>query len=160
LTPERDEAAYHLITRPARQKSILGEKEKRATIRRFVKEVQTEGKLEAIDDYFASSFFNHTQPPGLQDREGVRKIHSDLRTAFPDLKVTIIDQATAGNKVWTYKRFTGTHKGEWNGVPATGRKVAFEVIDIITVKKGKLTEHWHVMDALSIYNQIGKTPKA
>lgn len=134
-----------------------GEKNK-AIIRRFVEEVQSQGRLEAINRYVSPDWFNHTQPPGLQDREGVRKVTTALRTSFPDLKATILDQAADGDKVWTYKRFTGTHKGEWQGVPPTGKKVAFDVIDIIALKDGKLTEHWHIMDAIGIYHQLGVRP--
>jgi len=136
----------------------MGQEENKAIVRAFVEEVQTGGDLDAIEKYFAPSFFNFTQPPGFQDRRGVRKIHAALRTAFPDLRVKIIKQSADGDKVWTYKRFSGTHKGEWAGVPPTRKKVSFDVIDILTLKDGKITEHWHVMDQLGIYQQMGARP--
>jgi predicted ester cyclase len=77
-----------------------------------------------------------------------------LRTAFPDLHVRIDEQVAEGEKVVTRKTFLGTHGGEFMGVPATARPVAFEVIDILTVRDGRISEHRVVFDQLSIRQQL------
>jgi predicted ester cyclase len=58
----------------------------------------------------------------------------------------------------TYKTFHGTQEGPFMGIPATGKEVAFDNIDILTVTDGKITEHWAVGDMLSLMQQLGVVP--
>jgi predicted ester cyclase len=60
----------------------------------------------------------------------------------------IHEQAADGDKVWTRKTFHGTNDGEFMGMPATGKQVAFDVIDILRPRDGRFTDHWNVVDAL------------
>jgi len=60
--------------------------------------------------------------------------------------------------VWARARLTGTHQGEFMGVPATGSRVEFQVIDIARFENGKGVEHWGVSDAMSLMMQIGAIP--
>ena len=82
-----------------------------------------------------------------------------LFAAFPDLKMTIHDQAAEGDKVWTRKTATGTHQGELFGIPATGKQVSWKIIDIMTIRHGKVTEHWVVADVMSLMQQLGAVPQ-
>ncbi len=91
-------------------------------------------------------------------REGVKQLFTALRTAFPDLHATIHDQIAEGNRVVTRKTFYGTHQGELLGIPATGKQVAFEVIDILQLAGGKITDHWNVVDQLGLMQQLGVIP--
>jgi predicted ester cyclase len=54
----------------------------------------------------------------------------------------------------TRKSFLGTHQGEFMGVPATGRSVTFEVIDILTLRQGRITGHRVIFDRLAIQEQL------
>ena len=81
-----------------------------------------------------------------------------LFAAFPDLCAEIYDQVEEGEKVATRKTFTGIHKGEFMGIAATGRPVAFNVIDIIGVREGKIVEHSNVIDTLTLMQQLGAIP--
>jgi predicted ester cyclase len=83
---------------------------------------------------------------------------SSVLSAFPDLHVTIHDQVAEGNKVVSRKTFHGTHQGELMGSPATGKQVAFDVIDILQLADGKITDHWVVVDQLGLMQQIGVIP--
>jgi predicted ester cyclase len=53
------------------------------------------------------------------------------------------------------KTFHGTHLGPFMGIPTTGRRVAFDTIDIMAVREGKIVEHWAVADMLSLMQQLG-----
>lgn len=77
-----------------------------------------------------------------------------MRSAFPDLHVRIHEQIAEGEKVVTRKTFEGTHRGEFMGVPSTARPVAFEGIDILTVRDGRIAEHRVVFDQLAIQQQL------
>jgi steroid delta-isomerase-like uncharacterized protein len=127
----------------------------KALVRRLVDEAQTEGKLEVVDELLADDFVDHTPLPGLPPtRDGVRILFGALRAAFPDLRVTIDEQVAEGESVWTRKTFRGTHGGEFMGAPPSGRPVAFEVIDILRVRDGKIAEHRVVFDQLALREQL------
>ena len=70
----------------------------------------------------------------------------------------IHEQSEDGETVWTRKTFRGTHEGEFLGIPPTGRAVSFDVIDVLRVRDGQLREHWNVVDALSLMQQLGAVP--
>ncbi len=81
-----------------------------------------------------------------------------LRSAFPDFKATIDDILAEDDKVVLRMTWNGTQKGEFLGVPATGKRVSFGVIDIIRIANGKLVEHWGQMDSMSMMQQLGAIP--
>ena len=58
----------------------------------------------------------------------------------------------------TRKTFHGTHQGDLMGIPPSGRPIAFDVIDILRLKDGKITDHWNVVDQLGLMRQIGASP--
>jgi predicted ester cyclase len=60
--------------------------------------------------------------------------------------------------VWTRKTFRVTHLRECMGMPATGQPVEFDVIDIVRVRDGKMVEHWNVVDAMGLMQQLGAVP--
>ena len=83
-----------------------------------------------------------------------------FRQAFPDYQVTIHEVIVEGDKVVTRKTFSGTHRAEWMGVPASGRKNSFGGIDIVRIAGGKVVEHWGEFDMLTLLQQIGALPAA
>jgi steroid delta-isomerase-like uncharacterized protein len=132
----------------------------KALIRRLVEEIQNQHNVDAFDEFFAPSFVNYDPLPGLPGTlEGAKQLHRMLFAAFPDLKMTIHDQAADGDKVWTRKTASGTHQGELLGVPATGKHVSWNIIDVMTIRNGKVTEHWVVADVMSLMQQLGAVPQ-
>ncbi len=130
----------------------------KALVRRFVEEVQGQHNLAALDELLNPDFVDHsgtTNPPTL---EGSRQFFSMMFAAFPDMRFTIRQQIAEGDKVLTHKTFHGTHRGPFMGIPATGKEVSFNVMDILTVTDGKITEHWTVGDMLSMMQQLGVVP--
>ncbi|MGH7601513.1 MAG: ester cyclase, partial [bacterium] len=81
-----------------------------------------------------------------------------FRTAFPDLQVTVEDIIAKGDKVWVYTTMRGTNKGEFMGMPATGKKIEVKGIDIVRFVNGKAVEHWGVSDDLTMMQQLGMIP--
>jgi steroid delta-isomerase-like uncharacterized protein len=131
----------------------------KAIVRRMVEEAQSGHNLAAVDELFAADFIDHSVPPGLPpSREGVKMQFSMFFDAFPDLHVVIHDQVAEGDEVVTRKTFHGTHQGDLMGIPPSGRPIAFDVIDILRLKDGKITDHWNVVDQLSLMRQIGAIP--
>ncbi len=128
-------------------------------VQRLVKDVQQDGQLALVDDLFAEDFVDHTPFPGVPPtRDGVRMLFAGFREAFPDLKITIHEQVAEGEKVVTRKTFEGTHRGSFMGIPPSGNPIAFSVIDILTIRDGRLREHRVVVDQLHLLRQLGAVP--
>jgi steroid delta-isomerase-like uncharacterized protein len=130
-----------------------------AIVRRFIEEYQNTGDETVADEILADDFVDHC-PFGAfaPDREGVKQLFRMLRAAFPNLHGEIKDQFSAGDKVVTRKTFHGTNDGEFMGMPPTGKKVSFDVIDILRLRNGQFTDHWNVVDAMSLMQQLGAVP--
>jgi len=128
-------------------------------VRRFVEEYQSRGDVSVGEELLGADFVDRSPfGPFSPDREGVLALFSFLRGAFPDLHAVIHDQLADGDKVVTRKTFHGTHKGEFMGIEPTGREVAFDVIDIVRVRDGKMVEHWNVVDSMALMQQLGAVP--
>lgn len=128
-------------------------------VRRFVEEAQTRHNLAAVDECLAPDFVDHSVPPGLPpDREGVKMQFTMFFNALPDLRAIIHDQIADADKVVTRKTLRGTHQGDLLGIPPTGKIVDIEVIDILRVKDGKITDHWNNVDRLGLMQQLGVIP--
>lgn len=127
-----------------------------ALVRRFVEEAQTQHSLAAVDEFMAADFVDHSAPAGLPcDREGVKMQFSMFFAALPDLKAIIHDQVADDDKVVTRKTLRGTHLGPWMGIPPTGKVLDIEVIDVLRVRDGKITDHWNLVDRLGLMQQMG-----
>jgi steroid delta-isomerase-like uncharacterized protein len=130
--------------------------ENKALARRFVEEVQNKGNIDAVDEFLADRMVNHSAPPGIPpDREGVKQLFIMFRQAFPDFHAVIHDQIAEGDEVMTRKTFYGTHEGEFFGIPPTGKEVTIELIEVLRVADGKITDHWNVVDQLGLMQQLG-----
>lgn len=130
-----------------------------AIVRRFIDEYQTNGDESVAEEILADDFVDHCPfGPFPPDREGVKQLFTALRGAFPDLRAEIKDQISQGDKVVTRKTFHGTNDGEFMGMPPTGKKVSFDVIDILRLRDGQFVDHWNVVDAMGLMQQLGAVP--
>ena len=138
----------------------MAAEQNKALIVRFVEELFNRGNMGIVGEIFAPDFIEREQlPPGIPSgSEGVKVLTTMLRSAFPDFKATIDDILADGDKVVIRMTWTGTQKGEFMGVPATGKHVSFGVIDIIRIANGKVVEHWGQMDSMSLMQQLGAIP--
>jgi steroid delta-isomerase-like uncharacterized protein len=75
--------------------------------------------------------------------------------SFPDTKYNIKDILADGDKVIVWWTFTGTHKGEWGGIPATGKKIMNSAIEIYKLQNGKIIEERTEVDGTSFNQQLG-----
>lgn len=126
-------------------------------IRRGVDEVWNRGNLDAANEMLASDFVNHAT--GLLEEttgsEGIKTFFGALRSAFPDLTFTIEDHIAEGDRVVTRWSAVGTHKGDFQGIPATGKRVQISGTDIDRIENGKIAECWMSMDELGLLQQLG-----
>ena len=82
------------------------------------------------------------------------------QAAFPDLRMSAEDVLPSGDKVVARARATGTHEGEFMGMPATGKRIDVQLVDIIRFSDdGLAREHWGVFDAMTMMQQLGAIPE-
>jgi steroid delta-isomerase-like uncharacterized protein len=129
----------------------------KATMQRVYEEIFSQGKLDVIDELLADDFVEHEElPPGIPPgKESPRALVGMLRNAFPDFRATVEEMLEDGDKVIIRARFSGTHQGEFMGIPPTGKKFDVAVIDIIEFRDGKGIAHWGVMDMAAMMQQLG-----
>jgi predicted ester cyclase len=136
----------------------------KAMVRRFFDEVFNQGKIDAADTYIAVDAVDHQAPPGQpQGLAGFKQMVTGMRTAFPDLHVTLDDVIAEGDKVVIRSTLHGTQKGELrmgpnSTLPATEKPVTITGIDIVRFQGGKMVEHWGVEDDLGMMQQLGISP--
>lgn len=128
-------------------------------VRRFVTEVLNQGKIEATGEFFWEDMVEQVplpgQGPGLR---GLQDVLRGMRAAFPDMHWTVEEQIAEGDKVMTRFEWTGTHKAEFFGVPATGRPVRVWGVVIDRLEGGKIRDTRIIMDALGLMMQLGAFP--
>jgi steroid delta-isomerase-like uncharacterized protein len=125
-----------------------------ALFRQAIERGWNQGDLSAIDELFSDDFVEHQAGIG-PGRDGVKGSIRFLRTAFPDLRLTVEDAASAGDRVWLRISAVGTHTGPFGEVPATDRTFRIDVIDVGRVADGRIAEHWGVADRMSLAQQLG-----
>src|SRR3990172_2810683 len=96
----------------------------KALVRRFIEEFWNQGNLALADQFVAADWVRIElfSPEKLHGVEGAQQAATKWRGAFPDLHLTVNDMIAEGEKVATYWTFTGTHRGEFNGSPPTGKQ--------------------------------------
>jgi predicted ester cyclase len=92
--------------------------------------------------------------------EAWRQFSGSFAEAFPDIRLTIQDIFSEGDMVAARVAFRGTHRGEFQGIPPTGKEVAFTSIEVNRVVDGKVEEHWVELDLLGLMQQLGAIPES
>jgi steroid delta-isomerase-like uncharacterized protein len=130
----------------------------KAFVRHLMYEVIGKGNFALVDELVAEDYVGHTPFPETNTREGHKQFFVALRHAFPDLQVTVEEQLAEGDKVVTRFTASGTHKGEFAGIPPTGKRAVMTGIDIDRIANGKLVECWSNTDDLGLMQQLGVVP--
>ena len=129
-----------------------------ALSRSFYEVLWSQGNLEAMLELVVKDFFDHHPLPGVPPwREGLTALVTTWRTAFLDMRETVKDLISEGDKVVGRFTMRGTHSGEFMGVQPTGRSVTMSGIDIVRVA-GKISEFWYGEHLLELMQQLGAVP--
>ena len=112
-----------------------------------------------VDRFMAEDFVEHEAIPGMDNtRDTPRQLFKMMLGAFPDFRATVHDLLQDGDKVVARVTFSGTHEGEFMGVPASGSPVEWSAIDILQFRDDKAVAHWGVMDLAGALAQMGAAP--
>ncbi len=141
--------------------STAQETSNKATIRRFVDAIKGGPELisQTIDEIVEPDVVFHAPvATGATGAQALKQVWPVLLRAFPDLHVTVEDLIEAGDKVVCRNTVTGTHQGEYMGLPATGKSITYHEIFICRLVNGRIAEIWGVVDVFSQMKQLGMIP--
>jgi predicted ester cyclase len=144
----------NLDLNPNKKKKVWGHQvslsTNKALVKSFVEEVFNNHDISATEKYFAQE-----NPP-----IGIERFKQSLSTqfkAFPDIQAKIEHIVAENDLVVVFLNFTGTHKGEFQGVPPTNKPVNIRSADLYRIENKRIAEHWDVVDQLNLLQQTGAT---
>jgi steroid delta-isomerase-like uncharacterized protein len=117
-----------------------------------------EGDLAQLD-LCLSPDYQHPNPAVTRGIQGMREAVTKWRTAVESPYLRVDDVIAGDDKVVARMTFSGRQVGEILGIPATGRKFSFGLIDIFLVENGLFVRHWDEMDLLGMFRQLGAIPE-
>lgn len=142
--------------------SIAQETSNKATFRRFQDAANTgdaEQISKTIDEIVEPDVLIRTPlPVEATGAQALKEVFARLHRAFPDLRITVEDVIAEGDKVAARNSVTGTHRGEYMGLPPTGKAITYNEIFIFRFAGGRIAETWGVVDGLSQMRQLGVSP--
>src|SRR5579864_7893482 len=126
---------------------------------RAVNDMFNNGKMDDLGKYCADNLVDHQMMPGQKPGlAGLKEMMTGFRAAFPDLKFTTNYITADSNMIWAQYTMTGTNTGPFMGMPATGKSVKIDGMDLIRLENGKCVEHWGYDEGRKMMEQLGLMP--
>lgn len=127
-------------------------------VRRWFDEVWNQGREETVDELFAKDAIGHGLSETDTDVHGPEEFKvflRNMRNAFPDIHMDVHDALSEGEKVAVRLTFTGTHRGDGLGFPATGKNVRVAGVIMARLENGQIAEVWNCWDQHGMLQQLG-----
>ncbi len=129
--------------------------ENKEIARKYVEEVWGKGDYDVEREIIAEDYIDQNLAPGVPPGlAGHHLVVEGVRSAFPDMQMTLDKVIAEDDSFADYWTCTGTHTGDFFGVPATGKSVRFNGADLSRVENGKIVEIWHVEDIAGLMQQL------
>src|SRR5919106_912209 len=135
------------------EESSLEERNK-TLIRSFIEEIFNQHNLSSMEKYFGRDSVEGSPQAGKRG-EGFKQFLTDFFKAFPDMHTTIEHIVAENNHVVVFLNGSGTHKGEFHGIPPTNKQVNIRSADLYRIENEIITGHWDVVDELNLLKQTG-----
>jgi len=131
-------------------------KKNKELVKAFCNTVFVNHDLSTLDQLMRDDYIQHNSDVP-QGKAGFRQFFEETFKAMTDFKYTLKQIVADGDLVWIYCTTSGTHTGgEWLGVPPTGNRLNFDVVDMFRIQDGLIAEHWDVADTYSLFSQLGR----
>lgn len=131
-------------------------------LRRIVEEAWNKGNLNVLDELFATDIVTRHPnfPAPVRGVKEYKRLISNYREAFPDLRFNIEEIVSEGNKVVMRYTITGTQRGVFRGTPPTNKRIEYSGIAVTRVENGKAVEQNIQSDHLGLFRQLGLIEEA
>lgn len=136
------------------------EAQNKAIARREIEEFESKGNLAVADEVLGTGYRLHFPGFPTLDREGHKQVIGAFHAAFPDLRLTVEAQVVEGDRVANHFTLRGTQKGDFQGIPPTGKAVTVTGTNIMRFENGRIAELWGYLDAVGMMQQLGVIPAA
>ena len=134
---------------------------KEIVLQRWYQQLWDKWNLAMADDLFTGDYRLHLSGVSAPaDKETTKQIVAMFSAAFPDLRHTVDEMIAEGNTVAARWTVEGTHRGDFQGIPATGRQVRLSGTTVHHMADGKINETWLTVDNLDLLQQLGAIPRA
>jgi steroid delta-isomerase-like uncharacterized protein len=131
----------------------------KATVRSMYNGISGASDVSAmLDEHVTEDFVEHEEMAGIQagtGRDLAEQQISMMQRAISDLRFNVDELVQEDNKVVARVTVTGTHTGEFMGIPASGNKLEFRAIDVFHFRGDKISDHWGVTDSAAMMMQMG-----
>jgi steroid delta-isomerase-like uncharacterized protein len=130
--------------------------EEAKNILRRYQEIYNSNDLERLTEVVSEDLLTpHIMPGVPHGLEGAKAAHQIMLAGFPDYQTNIEDIVAEENKAAARIKMTGTHTGEFMGIPPTGKRISFTGMYMVRIANGKIVEHWGEEDSVSLLQQLG-----
>ena len=136
----------------------MSAEENRALVRRFVEEFWNEGNMSAADELVAVDAAIHMPPGEVVKLDGLKRFAGTFRGSFPDWHSTVEELIAEGDRVAERWIGRGTHRGQLQGIPPTGRRVEVPGSVFYRIVGGKIVEFRGQLDMMTLMQQLGVIP--
>lgn len=126
-----------------------------ATIQTWIREAINGGNLAVVDELAHPDYVYRNPTEELRGAEAVKGLFAAYRAGFPDFHVHVDERVADGDRIAQAFTLTGTHRGEFMGIPATGKAIKVHGVVISRFADGKIVEEWEVIDQLTFMEQLG-----
>lgn len=130
--------------------------EENKRIVRLYQEIYNTNELDRLSEVLSEDLLTPNIMPGIpHGLEGAKTAHRIMLAGFPDYQTLIEDMIAEGDKVAARIKMTGTHTGEFMGIPPTAKQISFTGIYMVRIANGKIVEHWGEEDSVGLLQQLG-----
>lgn len=131
----------------------------KAVVRRFIEDVFVAGREDAADELLAPDFTPHTWASVEPGTESFKQTMKRMAQTLSGVEMTIEDVIAEDDRVAVRLTSSATPTGDFMGVPAAGKRYSIPEIHVFRVRDGRIAEHWHVADLLTMMRQLGALPE-
>ena len=136
----------------------MSTEENKAICNKIINAINT-GNYSQVSELIAPNAADHQVPTGMpQTRESAMQFMQTFKAAFPDLRYTVEMSVAEGDKVFQYATGSGTMKGDFMGMKASGKHATWFESHVSRLSNGKVVEHWAIVDQVGMLRQLGLMP--
>jgi steroid delta-isomerase-like uncharacterized protein len=138
----------------------MSTKENIKLINKYNEEILRRGNMDKVEELLANDYEHGTPPAGMSPtREGFKEFISMVHRGFSDYDMTVKETISEGDMVVQRWTATGTHDGEFLGLPPSEKEIKFDGTSVYQIKDGKIQKDWTIADMMGMMQQIGAIPE-